>query len=330
MLTVAPHILGIEIESPGRLQRLSNGWIDVDAWLTQQGMAEPLSEPDLAEALDGGKPEYNNVCREDVLRILLNLYDGEGPSAEMTAQEACASPLKRRYYSVQTVGQALAALGPQGKVRRAGRRYTQQDLDLLSQGKPPLTENMRRWRINPRMRDEIKGIVEEVEQAALSANALVSEDFDPTSCRSTLQVIGSGQVHDGWEALRAILAVATTRVDIEDAHIDADVVALMRSVPDGVAVRVLSRKLFDDADPAFRRLAKQRLGTLEVRTTANLHGRRIYVDERIYILEDPIKDLASKTASSIMPVDMPTETQRLTEDFERRWATAGVRIRPKA
>ena len=157
-----------------------------------------------------------------------------------------------------------------------------------------------------------------------------AEDLQPTSHLTSLQVIGSGQVHDGWEALRAILAVATQKVDIEDAHINADVVGLLRAAPDAVALRVLTRKLYEDADPAFRRLAQQRSGKLEVRTTANLHGRRIYVDERAYILEDSIKELASRTASCLVPVDKPTEARRLTEDFERRWVTAGVRIRPKA
>jgi len=157
-----------------------------------------------------------------------------------------------------------------------------------------------------------------------------AEDLQPTSCLTSLQVIGSGQVYDGWEALREILASASRRVDLEDAHINADVVALLRSAPDRVAVRVLTKKLYEDADPAFRRLAKQKSGTLEVRTTADLHPRRVYVDDRAYILDDSIKDLASKTASCIVPVDKPIETRRLTEDFERRWATAGVRIRPKA
>jgi len=157
-----------------------------------------------------------------------------------------------------------------------------------------------------------------------------AEDLQPTSCLTSLQVIGSGRVYDGWEALREILASASRRVDLEDAHINADVVALLRSAPDRVAVRVLTKKLYEDADPAFRRLAKQKSGTLEVRTTADLHPRRVYVDDRAYILDDSIKDLASKTASCIVPVDKPIETRRLTEDFERRWATAGVRIRPKA
>lgn len=157
----------------------------------------------------------------------------------------------------------------------------------------------------------------------------VAEDLQPTSCLTSLQVVGSGQVYDGWEALREILASATRKVDIEDAHINADVVALLRSAPDGVAVRVLTKKLYEDADPAFRRLAKQKSGTLEVRTTADLHPRRVYVDDRAYILEDSIKDLALKTASSIVPVKT-NEARRLLEDFERRWAGAGVRIRPKA
>ena len=157
-----------------------------------------------------------------------------------------------------------------------------------------------------------------------------AEDLQPTSCLTSLQVIGSGQVYDGWEALRAILAVATRKVDIEDAHINADVVALLGGAPDCVVVRVLTKKLYEDADPAFRRLQQQRSGSLEVRTTASLHPRRVYVDDRAYILEDSIKDLACKTASSIVPVGKPTETRRLMEDFERRWATAGVRIRPKA
>jgi hypothetical protein len=156
-----------------------------------------------------------------------------------------------------------------------------------------------------------------------------AEDLQPTSCLTSLQVIDRGQVYDGWEALRAILRTAGEKVLIEDAYIDADSVALIKSVSEGVCVRILTRRPCNDAEVAFRKLSQQRSGMLEMRTTRDIHGRRIYVDGRVWILEDSIKDLASKTASSIVPVNDP-EAQRLVEDFERRWQAAGVRIRPKA
>lgn len=109
VLTVAPHILAMAIDSPDRLQRLSTGWIDVGACLTQ-GMAEPLSAPDLAEALDGGKVEYNRLCREDVLYILVRHHDETSGVRGLTDEQIVQSPFKRRYYDLEAVSDTVEKL----------------------------------------------------------------------------------------------------------------------------------------------------------------------------------------------------------------------------
>jgi len=199
---------------------------------------------------------------------------------------------------------------------------------VVEKGSRPTKELVDCWdRATAELADVARSLSAEGGQAGAGKGE--AEDLRPTSCLTSLRVIDRGHVYDGWEALRAILRTAGEKVLIEDAYIDADGVALITSVSEGVCVRILTRRPCNDAEVAFRKLSQQRSGMLEMRTTRDIHGRRIYVDGRVWILEDSIKDLASKTASSIVPVNDP-ETQRLTEDFERRWATAGVRIRPKA
>lgn len=315
-LACAPHVIRQYLLDPTMLTMPQQNEVDLDVWIgKQKNIGRDPSK--LPEALEGGKANYMWLCREDVLRILWQHYRAEGAGHGMPHQEIGWSALKRRYYEEQVILETV-------------RTLLRENL-LAGEVQSPS--------IQPLKRRDVQDEVETAERRALE-NAVSQHigsqetpnsrgEFEPTSCLISLQVVDQGQVHDGWEALRAILAVATMRVDIEDAHINADVVALLRSVPDGVAVRVLTRKLYEDADPAFRRLAQQRSGKLEVRTTADIHPRRLYVDERAYILEDSIKDLALKTASSIVPVK-PNEALTLLEDFERRWVTAGVRIRPKA
>ena len=99
---VAPHLVICEINSPGDLAKTEDCLIKINEWLNSSRAAAAGLDA-LAEALDGGKAEYNRLCREDVLRILLNHYEEAGPCSALSHEEIAGSPLKRRYYGLQPV-----------------------------------------------------------------------------------------------------------------------------------------------------------------------------------------------------------------------------------
>jgi hypothetical protein len=314
VLTVAPHILAIEIDSPGRLQRLSNGWIDVDAWLSQQGMAEPLSAPDLAEALDGGKAEYNKLCREDVLRILLYLYDEQGAQAKLTTKEVLASPLKRRYYFCETFGTVLGTLQKAGKVRGVRRRsWTQEDLDRLSAGHDVKKEFPVRWSIVAQKHDEIELFAKVAEGKALEAGGPSKRRFE------------TGERSKAWQQLREIVQSAKRHIWVEDAWFGSDVVALLgEDLPEGVHLWVLGPEVenrwWKGALASFKRLGADLPGRTEIRVTADIHDRYIYADDRVWRSDDSFKDMAAKRTTKI--IDEGERSAELVMDFKKRWSSA--------
>ena len=131
-----------------------------------------------------------------------------------------------------------------------------------------------------------------------------------------------GRVYDAWSTVESILRSALDHVWLEDAHINGDVVALLASIPEQLPVRVLTKKFYDGADASLRKLGQQRSGWLEVKTTRDIHGRRLFVDDRVWNISESIKDLAGKTASTVIPTDSPDDTAKLRDCFEERWKAA--------
>jgi hypothetical protein len=135
-------------------------------------------------------------------------------------------------------------------------------------------------------------------------------------------VFAKGRVYTAWCEIEAFLKAASDHVWLEDSHINGDVVTLLASVPEELPVRVLTRKLHDQADPALRKLGQQRPGRLEVKTTGQIHSRRIFVDKRVWETGDSIKDLAAKTAATVNEITSPEGVVTLRNDFELRWQAA--------
>jgi len=131
-----------------------------------------------------------------------------------------------------------------------------------------------------------------------------------------------GRVYDVWQAVDSILRSARDHVWLEDPFIDRDVVGLLARLPEQLLVRVLTKKFYDGADASLKRLGEQRPGRLEVKTTGEIHGRRLFVDDRVWETSESIKDLAFKTASTVIPIDSPDDAAKLCNDFESRWKGA--------
>ena len=142
----------------------------------------------------------------------------------------------------------------------------------------------------------------------------------PKAAPEPLQVaFAKGRVYDAWRALESSLSEARDHVWLEDAFINADVVALLASIPEQLPVRVLTKRFYDGAEVCLKKLGKQRPGGLEVKTTGEIHGRRLFVDARVWNTSESIKDLAGKTASTVIPIDSPNDAAKLRDDFEGRW-----------
>jgi hypothetical protein len=142
----------------------------------------------------------------------------------------------------------------------------------------------------------------------------------PKAVPEPLQVtFAKGRFYDVWHALECKLREARDHVWLEDAFINGDVVALLASIPEQLPVRVLTKKFYDGADASLRKLGKQRSGRLEVKATGEIHGRRLFVDHRVWETSESIKDLAFKTASTVKEIDSPVDAAKLRDDFEGRW-----------
>jgi len=286
----APHVLRTHANSPEQIPWLNDGRIDLEAWL-KLGPGANASPDSLAEALDGGRTAYLGLCRQDVMRILMADYDASSDAGGMTTEAITVSPLKRRYYDEAVVRAMVAKMEAEGKIGSE------------------TVDGLVKVHILPQYADALRA-----EAAAAEARALQdaqSPEFQITFPR--------GRGYDAWRAIELILKAARDHVWIEDAFIDGEVVALLTSVPEQLPMRVLTRKLYEGADPAFRRLGQQRPGRLEVRTTAEIHGRRLFVDDRVWESSESIKELAAKTASTVKPLDSPDDVSGLRHDFEARW-----------
>ena len=132
-------------------------------------------------------------------------------------------------------------------------------------------------------------------------------------------VFAKGRVYTAWCEIEAFLKAASDHVWLEDPYINGDVVTLLACVPEELPVRVLTRKLQDQANPALRKLGQQRPGRLEVKTTGQIHSRRIFVDKRVWETGESLKDLAAKTASTVNEITSPEGVATLRDDFESRW-----------
>ena len=298
-----PHLLKDYLDSPDSVPRTQRGEIDLKTWMHGRNLGR---EKDLAEALDGGRAEHMRLCREDILRILMARYD-ETPiqprnqpfqvpdAAEMTVADIWSSPLKRRYYAEETWAS------------EAARLYGEQMICGHSDAGP--------FWVNVDRLGEIREQVEECERRALSGKGAASE----------IRRFFVGERSKAWQQLREIVRSAKRYVWMEDAWLGSDVVALLgEDLPDGVHVWVLGPEVenrwWKGALASLKSLAEDLPGQIEIRITAEVHDRYIYVDDRVWHSSESFKDMAAKKTTKI--IDEGKRSAELVADFRKRWSSA--------
>lgn len=186
-------------------------------------------------------------------------------------------------------------------------------------------------RAKPRAVSLLESMISEVEKFWQDVNADIDSHLAPTEDGTLISgesakppltpnvAFAKGRVYDVWHAVECKFREARDHVWLEDPYINGDVVELLAKIPEQVPVRVLTREFYDLADASLRKLGQQRAGRLEVKATVEIHGRRLFVDERVWSTSESIKDLAGKTASTVILIDSPDDAAILCDNFEGTW-----------
>jgi len=99
-----------------------------------------------------------------------------------------------------------------------------------------------------------------------------------------------------YRDLSSLVQAATQEVLIVDAYLNEEVFNLYVSkVPDGVPVRTLSIKIGTNVDTVARMYGRR--GHLELRSSADIHDRAVFLDQRAWVIGQSIKDAAKKEAN---------------------------------
>jgi hypothetical protein len=290
---VAPHILKQSVESSDipPVFDSRNNFVDVYAWLKGK-QCDDVPFDELAAYLDGGKATHNRLCREDILRILLQRFETDGPFNLVAWDQLAGSPLKHRYYEAATVTTAIKMLLAEKKI----------------------TGTRGGGRIVPDRADELRELVRKADEEYLAAP-------------SAGGIFEAGKSHEAWQAMRGIIKGAQQYVWLEDAWLGSDVVALLgEDLPEGVVLRVLgpttSNRHWNGALESLKRLGEDQSLKIEVRCTGDVHDRYLYVDNAVWRSSESFKDVAKKRTTRIVP-EVESAGQ-LIAGFEVRWAAAQV------
>ena len=135
------------------------------------------------------------------------------------------------------------------------------------------------------------------------------------------QAFGPGAVYDFYKALRELLASAMRSVFVVDPYLDEQVFeTYLASVPQGVAVRLLTREHSTTLRPAVTKFVAQTRMSIEVRTSKALHDRVVFLDGRsCWVLGQSIKDAAKSKPTYLAPLAPDSASLKMT-DYEMIWA----------
>jgi hypothetical protein len=137
-------------------------------------------------------------------------------------------------------------------------------------------------------------------------------------------VYEAGDQYAFYRDLSSLIQAATKEVLIVDAYLDEDVFNLhVSKVPDGVPVRILSNKIGANVETVARMYAKSK--PLELRSSADIHDRAVFVDRQGWVIGQSIKDAANKKPTYIVELNEPMLTAS-RDTYGRIWSTAGVVI----
>ena len=134
-------------------------------------------------------------------------------------------------------------------------------------------------------------------------------------------VYESGDEYEFYRDLSSLIVTATKDILIVDAYLDEQLFNLYVSkVCDTATVRILSNKIGSNVETVARMYAKSR--PLELRSSADVHDRAIFLDSRAWVIGQSIKDAARKKPTYMIELNEPLLTA--SRDVHRQIWTAAV------
>ena len=133
-----------------------------------------------------------------------------------------------------------------------------------------------------------------------------------------------GEQYAFYRDLSSLIVTATREIFIVDAYLDEQVFNLyVDKVPGGATVRILSNKIAANVETVAKMYAKGR--PLELRSSADVHDRAVFLDQRGWVTGQSIKDAARKKPTYLIELEEPL-LSAARDSHNRIWATATVVI----
>jgi hypothetical protein len=131
-----------------------------------------------------------------------------------------------------------------------------------------------------------------------------------------------GEQYDFYRDLSSLVESATHDIFIVDAYLDEKVFDLyVDKVPGNVTVRILSNRISAKVETVAKMYVKIR--PLELRSSAHMHDRVVFIDHRGWVIGQSIKDAATKKLTYMIELDEPLLTDA-RNSHNRIWAAATV------
>jgi hypothetical protein len=128
--------------------------------------------------------------------------------------------------------------------------------------------------------------------------------------------------YDFYRDLSSLIESATQDLFIVDAYLNEKVFDLyVDKVPASATVRILSNKIGANVETIAKMYAQGR--SLELRSSADVHDRMLFIDQRGWVSGQSIKDAAQKKPTYLVELDEPLLTA-VRDIHNRIWAAATV------
>jgi hypothetical protein len=133
-----------------------------------------------------------------------------------------------------------------------------------------------------------------------------------------------GDEYPFYRDLSSLIQTATQDVLIVDAYLDEQVFNLyVGKVSDVAAVRILSNRIGVNVETVARMYARNR--PLELRSSADVHDRAVFLDQRGWVIGQSIKDAARKKPTYMIELNEPLLTAS-RDVYNGIWAAAAAVI----
>jgi hypothetical protein len=121
-----------------------------------------------------------------------------------------------------------------------------------------------------------------------------------------------GEEYEFYRDLKSILATAQQEIFVIDPYLNAEIFDVHAgSIPRSVTFRLLSNNVPSDVKALAQKYASG--GNLQFRVSGSVHDRVIFVDNRVWISGQSLKDAAKKKPTCIVEHDEPP----MRETYER-------------